>query len=367
MRPTLSSLASLVRSVLLTEARNTAETFLTYTLGSDLALGGNENECRLRRQVVARMIANPELSFASFSSLASIIVKQSLFKPSPSASVEEWVASVKSAWQRELDEAGIAELTKDLGAKLSPKTQSAGRPTPEPKAQSAGRPDPEPRGSAGAGQGRYKRKISPAELQQILDLHLEYLKDPNTGHRAVLTYADLTGANLTDAYLTHADLYGADLTGANLRGANLTNAYLTIAHLTSADLTRANLQIANLTEARLMNANLTSADLSYAYLIAANLSSANLSGANLRGARLAHANLQSANFTDARLMNARLMNANLSSANLVAANLSSANLTSANLSRADLWLANLSGATYDSKTIFPHGFDPAEQGMVLVK
>ena len=263
MRPSLSSL---VRSVLLTEARNTAETFLTYTLGSDLALGGNENECRLRRQVVARMIANPELSFASFSSLASIIVKQSLFKPSPSASVEEWVASVKSAWQRELDEAGIAELTKDLGAKLSPKTQSAGRPTPEPKAQSAGRPDPEPRGSAGAGQGRYKRKISPAELQQILDLHQEYLRDPSAGKRAYLVDADLR-----EAYLERADLRDANLGGANLRRANL------------------------------------------------------------REANLRRANLRRANLRDAKLRG-----------------------------------ADLSGATYDSKTIFPHGFDPVENDMVLV-
>ena len=291
MRPTLTAL---IRSVLLTEARNTAETFLTYTLGSDLALGGNENECRMRRIVVARMIANPELSFASFSSLASIIVKQGLFKPSPSASVEEWVASVKSAWQGELDEAGIAELTKDLGAKLSPKTQSAGRPTPEP------------RGSAGAGQGRYKRKISPAELQQILDLHQEYLRDTSTGERANLSGATLKGANL----------YRADLTHAYLMDTNLTNADLLGADLRLADLTRANLSGANFEDARLMNA-----DLRYAYLGGADFRGANLSGAHLSGAHL---------------------------------------------SGADLWLADLSGATYDSKTIFPHGFDPVEQDMILV-
>ena len=322
MRPTLSSLTSLVRSVLLTEARNTAETFLSYTLGSDTALGGNENECRMRRIVVARMIANPELSFASFSSLAEIIVKQGLFKPSPSASAEEWVASVKSAWQGELDEAGIAELTKDLGATLSPKTQSAGRPTPEPKASSAGRSNQEPRGSAGARQGRYQRKISPAELQQILDLHREYLRDPNTGERANLMNADLTRAHLPSA---------------DLQGANLMNSDLTEAHFTRA---------------KLMNANLMNAIFTRAHLPSADLS----------GARL-----MNANFTRAHLPDAHLPNANFTNANFTDAHLPNANFTGADLTNANFTDAHLSGATYDSKTIFPHGFDPDARGMFLVK
>jgi len=82
----------------------------------------------MRKRMVAKMIADSALEFASFSKLAELIDEKQLFKPSPSASAEVWVASVRSAWEASLDETGLEELIKDLRARLSPKAQSAGRP-----------------------------------------------------------------------------------------------------------------------------------------------------------------------------------------------------------------------------------------------
>ena len=93
----IPTLSSLVRSVLLTEALNPEESFLSYVLGSDLALGGNENECNIRKRVVARMVKDESLPKLSLSRLASIIAKHNLFKSS-SASPEEWLETVRAAW-----------------------------------------------------------------------------------------------------------------------------------------------------------------------------------------------------------------------------------------------------------------------------
>ena len=108
------------------------------------------------------------------------------------------------------------------------------------------------------------------ELNEVLEQHKLWVKDPTEGERANLERAKLEGANLYGAYLEGANLYGAYLYGANLRGANLYGAYLE-----GADLRGANLYGANLYEA----------DLYKAYLEGANLERANLRGANLYGAK----------------------------------------------------------------------------------
>ena len=56
------------------------------------------------------------------------------------------------------------------------------------------------------------------ELDEILALHLKWLKDEPDGKRA-----NLGGANLRGANLGGANLRGADLRGANLRGAENIN------------------------------------------------------------------------------------------------------------------------------------------------
>ena len=61
------------------------------------------------------------------------------------------------------------------------------------------------------------------ELDEILALHLKWLKDEPGGKRADLGYADLRGADLVGANLGGADLVGANLGGADLVGAGNIN------------------------------------------------------------------------------------------------------------------------------------------------
>ena len=57
-----------------------------------------------------------------------------------------------------------------------------------------------------------------SDLQNIINLHLLYLKGESGGLRVNLSGADLSGANLSGA-----NLYGANLSGANLYRANLSS------------------------------------------------------------------------------------------------------------------------------------------------
>ena len=74
------------------------------------------------------------------------------------------------------------------------------------------------------------------DIQNILALHLLYLKGESGGHRANLSGANLYRANLSGANLSGANLSGADLSGANLFGANLSRADLSRANLSGANL-----------------------------------------------------------------------------------------------------------------------------------
>ena len=83
------------------------------------------------------------------------------------------------------------------------------------------------------------------ELDEILALHLKWLKDEPDGKRA-----NLRGVDLGCAYLRGADLRGANLRGADLRGADLRGADLGDANLRGVDLSGADLSGAkNIAEA----------------------------------------------------------------------------------------------------------------------
>jgi uncharacterized protein YjbI with pentapeptide repeats len=90
------------------------------------------------------------------------------------------------------------------------------------------------------------RKITKAELEQVLKKHKLWLEDAPGGERANLTKADLTRADLSWADLSWANLSGANLSEANLSWANLSGADLSWANLWRADLTKADLSGANL-------------------------------------------------------------------------------------------------------------------------
>jgi len=85
---------------------------------------------------------------------------------------------------------------------------------------------------------------------------------------------------------------------------------------------------------------------------------ANLSGADLSGARLSRATL-----IKARLIKANLIKADLRVTNLSGARLYGADLRVTNLSGARLYGARLSGASTNSETKFPDGFDAEGAGV----
>ena len=58
--------------------------------------------------------------------------------------------------------------------------------------------------------------------------------------------------------------------------------------------------------------------------------------------------------------------ADLSGANLVGADLSETNLCGADLRDANLIRVDLTGARYDSRTVWPEGFDPRAAGAIKV-
>ena len=174
------------------------------------------------------------------------------------------------------------------------------------------------------------------ELEDILKVHVEWIRDNTKGRRADLQDADLQDADLRGANLQYADLRGANLYGADLRHADLRDANLRGADLRRADLQYANLMYADLRRANLQYANLLYADLRDAYLRGAYLRDANLRGADLRDADLHGASLQRANLRNANLRRADLHDANLYGANLRGAELRDADLRGAvNLRRQD--------------------------------
>ena len=97
--------------------------------------------------------------------------------------------------------------------------------------------------------------ISKEKLNEIIELHVKWLRGEKGGNYANLSGANLSYANLSDANLSYANLRGADLRVANLRGADLSN----------ADLSYANLRGAYLRGADLRGAYLIGADLDKTY------------------------------------------------------------------------------------------------------
>ncbi|HUS71852.1 MAG TPA: pentapeptide repeat-containing protein [Sedimentisphaerales bacterium] len=127
-------------------------------------------------------------------------------------------------------------------------------------------------------------------------------------------------------------------------------------------------------------ADLSYADLSYAYLVHCNL---NMCKANLQEANLNHAVLSIVDLTKADLRGANLDNAEIYEVNFNEADLQGASLGFHARGRIDMREANLcgadlrkiknipgvyfwGGAIYDSATLWPKDFNPAEKGAILL-
>lgn len=62
---------------------------------------------------------------------------------------------------------------------------------------------------------RPRIKVSQTELEEVIRLHCMYQAGRPGGHRALLSYRDLSGLNLVNRNLSDADLTGVLLVGAD--------------------------------------------------------------------------------------------------------------------------------------------------------
>ena len=85
------------------------------------------------------------------------------------------------------------------------------------------------------------KKITPEELQAVLEKHRKWLSEEPGGEKADLSYIDLNGASLNGASLDGASLNRASLNRASLNGASLNGASLNGASLDGASLDGASL------------------------------------------------------------------------------------------------------------------------------
>ena len=203
-------------------------------------------------------------------------------------------------------------------------------------------------GSQSAAQGSaeeygndYGIKPDSVALRIIIQAHVRWLEDADSGTRAELCRMDLRGVVLEGADLRKAKLEEADLSGARLSGANLRNAHMHRTNLAGADLTNADLRAAVMRKT-----NLDGADLSGANLEDANLRKSTAIGARLVGTKLPDSNLSKVDFSRASLINADLNGALLRKSIFRQADLRNANADRAKLRQADLSGANLVGASF---------------------
>lgn len=128
--------------------------------------------------------------------------------------------------------------------------------------------------------------------------------------------------------------------------------------LSERDLGETSFQGAYLAGGNLSDSNLMRADFSGAHLYGTYLYRANLSGSSFRGATCQGAVFDEVDLNGADLTDARLVQDNMGTP---------CSMRGVDLRFTLLKNVVLSGCIYDSDTRFPVGFDPADQGMLLVQ
>ena len=176
------------------------------------------------------------------------------------------------------------------------------------------------------------RKISPDQLEAVLDAHLTYVNSRS---------AEGACANLFRAFLPQADFQRRTLNNADFSSAVLWMSRFDAATLHDTVFDQAELRVASFRQADMVGASLKRAD----------LTGADLSEAQLENAVFADANLLGATFRDSMLINADLAEAT----GLQAQQLAGANLTNAKLppdvARFDA-LAHIAETSQNARKIF---------------
>ena len=140
-------------------------------------------------------------------------------------------------------------------------------------------------------------------------------------------------------------LIGANLDGLNLHRVLLEEHDMRNASFVGADLRGAQMWKSNLTKANLDKASLITADLRYGKFLNASFKSSRAIGCQFDGS-----NLYEADFEDADIGHASFVKSNLSGAKLQCLRIE---------------LASFKEAVFDSRTLWPSGFNPIQAGALF--
>jgi uncharacterized protein YjbI with pentapeptide repeats len=127
---------------------------------------------------------------------------------------------------------------------------------------------------------------------------------------------------------------------------------LELCDLRNADFRGQELEVLDLSDADLRGADFSNANLYWTYLFRANCEGTNFRNSRLIGVVLDGSNFRRADFTGAYISYDNILHPS--------------SLIEADLTGALLNGVNLKGSQYNHRTIFPLGFDPSANGMVLV-
>jgi uncharacterized protein YjbI with pentapeptide repeats len=179
------------------------------------------------------------------------------------------------------------------------------------------------------------------------------------------------------AALVHVCAVAADPKGPDYSGQNLTGRNFTAQRLEYANFEDAILKQATFMNAILTGANFKTADLTNTGFVAADLTKADLRGANLNSPLFSttifnEANLEGTDFSRAGLYRCQLRGANLRDLKAIST-VQGCDFYGADVRGANLAKMSLSGeessfrkVKYNSRTLWPTAFDPAQAGAVLV-
>ena len=194
----------------------------------------------------------------------------------------------------------------------------------------------------------------------------------------IIKYSNFINSILSGSNFEKSTLENINFQDSNLNSASFRNSTLENINFTNADLNRADFRDTYFKDVVIDKANFKKSLYSSKTTFPKDFSpvkmglffigeNADLEKAKLSWKDLSSENLQGSNLRNATLKGTKLINANLENANLENANLENANLRYTSFQESNLKNTNFEGALYNSHTIFPANFFPAEHNMTLLK
>lgn len=202
------------------------------------------------------------------------------------------------------------------------------------------------------------KKITQAQLNEVIKLHRMFLMGTSGGIRAVLKFHDLSDLDFSKANLANADLSGSILNGANLSLGDFNNTNFFSCDLYKTDMRGSNFTRADFRGTQILGANLSKADMKgvdfrQGFIMNYDTEDADsgwsrtgetlFSGSNIRDTNMSNIMAQRTNFTNANLQGVILNDANLEGSNFTGTNLTDTDLSGSNLAKVNMHNSVLQG------------------------